>query len=92
MDLINAAKNGNFDLVFNILRSGGSTTICDKDNATPLYWSACHGHANVCEILIQAGSDVNTRVKWGSTALHAAADRGHKSCIEVLLDRYSVYN
>ena len=88
MDLISAAKNGHFDSVFNLLQSGYSTNVCDKDNATPLYWSACHGHSTICVILIQAGSDVNTRVKWGSTALHAAADRGHKPCIEVLLERY----
>lgn len=86
MDLISAAKNGNFESVFSLLQNGCSTELQDKDRATPLYWSACHGHTNICEILIQAGSDVNSRVTWGSTPLHAAADRGHKLAIEVLLE------
>lgn len=86
MDLISAAKTGIFETVFTLLQNGCSCDIRDKDYATPLYWSACQGHTNVCEILIQAGSDVNSRVTWGSTPLHAAADRGHKNVIEVLID------
>ncbi|XP_052781431.1 ankycorbin-like [Mya arenaria] len=86
MDLMSAAKNGNFDQVFNFLQSGHAPSVTDKDNATPLYWSACHGHSHVSEILIQAGSDVNSKVTWGSTPLHAAADRGHTNCVDVLLD------
>jgi ankyrin repeat protein len=87
MDLISAAKNGDFESVFSLLQNGCSTELQDKDKATPLYWSACHGHTNICETLIQAGSDVNTRVTWGSTPLHAAADRGHNSAIDVLIER-----
>jgi len=87
MDLLSAAKNGNFDLTFSLLQSGHAPSVTDKDQATPLYWAACHGHSHVCEILIQAGSDVNSKVTWGSTPLHAAADRGHISCVLILLDR-----
>lgn len=87
MDLISAAKNGDFESAFILLQNDCSTSIRDKDNATPLYWSACHGYTNICELLIQAGSDVNARVTWGSTPMHAAADRSHNSVIEVLIDR-----
>lgn len=86
MDLILAAKNGNFEWAFSLLQEGYTCDIRDKDNATPLYWSACHGHETLCGILIQAGCDVNARVKWGSTPLHAAADRGHINCVVILIE------
>ncbi|KAH3715660.1 ankycorbin-like [Dreissena polymorpha] len=85
MELITASKNGNFETAFNLLQAGVTPRVTDKDQATPLYWSACNGHNSLCEILIQAGSDVNKKVTWGSTPLHAAADRGHKDCVETLI-------
>lgn len=85
MELISAAKDGNFEVAFSLITSGADLNTRDKDRATPLYWSACRGNAPLCEVLIQAGCDVNARVKWGSTALHAAVDRGQFPCVEILV-------
>ena len=84
MELISAAKDGNFEEAFSLITAGTNLNARDKDKATPLYWSACRGNASLCEVLIQAGCDVNAQVKWGSTALHAAVDRGHFPCVEIL--------
>ena len=89
MELITAAKDGNFEVAFSLITSGADLNARDKDRATPLYWSACRGHASLCEILVQAGCDVNACVTWGSTALHAAADRCQLACVEILVSWYA---
>ena len=86
--LILASKNGNLDTVTSLLIGGYSVHLRDKDDATPLYWSACRGHAEVCQELLRHKSDVNAQVKWGSTALHAACDRNHMECVKLLIKRY----
>jgi len=84
-DLILASKSGNYQQVQVLLNSNYSVHIRDKENATPLYWSACFGHLKITDILISAGSDVNAQVVWGSTSLHAASDRGHIDCVKRLI-------
>lgn len=84
-ELIVASKNGYYNKVVELLRSGFSVKTRDRDNATALYWGACRGHAQICAELVRAGSDIDARVKWGSTALHAGADRGHVECVKLLI-------
>lgn len=86
-DLLEACKNGYYDKVVNLLKRNYTVHVRDSKQATPLYYSSCHGYYNICNILIENGSDVNARVQWGSTALHAAADRGHIDCVKLLIAR-----
>lgn len=87
-DLLEAAKNGYYTQVLRLLSTGeGEVNACDKDRATPLYWSASRGHLQICQALLHhPRCDVNAKVKWGSTALHAAADRGHAYCLKLLIE------
>ena len=47
--------------------------------------AAANGHADVVEILLQAGADPNARRISGAAALKFAAARGHRDVVEKLL-------
>lgn len=51
-----------------------------------LHWAADHGFAQILEILLSHGADVNLKdVESGQTALHYAISCGHGDCVQVLL-------
>jgi ankyrin repeat protein len=53
---------------------------------TPLHSAAMLGHADVCEILLKAGANVNAQTQpQGYAPLHSAAFAGHVDAIRVLL-------
>ena len=53
---------------------------------TPLHSAAMNGHAKVCEMLIEAGADINHQTQpQGYSPLHSAAYAGHVDAIWVLL-------
>lgn len=89
-DIITAAKNGDIQTVINCINYGVSVDTRDQDNATPLYWGCCRGHAKLSAELIKLNPDVNAKVTWGSTALHASCDRGHIACVTLLIQRYDL--
>ncbi|MCW5655293.1 ankyrin repeat domain-containing protein [Hydrogenophaga sp.] len=51
---------------------------------TALQEATLHGHANMVEVLIQAGADPRITDENGQTLLHYAASEGHGTVIEVL--------
>jgi hypothetical protein len=53
---------------------------------TPLQTAAGRGHAEIVQLLLEGGANVNAADKQGRTALHWAALRGHADCAKVLLD------
>ncbi len=53
---------------------------------TPLHSAAMLGHAAACEVLLEAGADVNAQTQpQGYAPLHSAAFAGHVEAIRVLL-------
>ncbi|KAJ3102538.1 hypothetical protein HDU96_009595 [Phlyctochytrium bullatum] len=54
---------------------------------TPLHAAAYHGHLPVCEVLLQAGAEVDGRDKGEMTPLMRAAYQGHFDVAQVLVER-----
>lgn len=52
---------------------------------TPLHTAASKGYADILDLLIKAGSDVNARNQLGQTALHQAARQRHIPLVKTLL-------
>ena len=50
---------------------------------TPLHIAAIHGHLNVVNLLLEAGSDTTLRNKAGSTAEELACDSIVKNAIQM---------
>lgn len=59
----------------------------DKDGWTPLHWVARSGRADVCRLLLDAGSMVDVVSNDGFTALYVALRNGKRDVAELLLER-----
>ena len=59
---------------------------------TPLHLATENGHTQTAEVLIQHGSDVNSRDDLERTPLHLAAQNGHQHIAEFLLQHGSQVN
>jgi ankyrin repeat protein len=83
-----AAGAGQLEAVNYLLSAdvGADPRAARVNNFTALHAAAMHGHAAVCEILLQAGAEVNVQTSPQRYApLHSAAFAGHMDAIHILL-------
>ena len=60
---------------------------------TPFHFAACHGHLDICKLIIVYLNNKNPRSNTGSTPLHFAARSGHFNiCIENTMEINTVDN
>ncbi len=59
--------------------------VNEVKNKTPLHFAAYNGHAEVLELLLKDGANVDERNANNSTPLHFAAQEGHVKAVELLL-------
>ena len=77
---------GDTEGVIAALAKGGRVTFRNTQGFTPLLVAAKNGHADVCGLLLEHGSNVNeVKPDTKHTALHLTASRGHKTSVEALL-------
>lgn len=88
MSLHLAAAAGQIEIVRFLLSppiSVNPNAVC-MNHFTALHSAAMNGHADVCDILLRSGAEVNIQtVPQGYTPLHSAAFAGHMDAIRVLL-------
>lgn len=59
----------------------------DSEGLGAIHWAADRGHANILDILLKNGANVNlVDQESGQTALHYAISCGHLECIKILLN------
>ena len=76
--LVFAAANGNARKVAELLSKGGRVDAREQ-GFTPLLAAAQRGHTEVCELLLDKGSDLEeSSLRAHYTALHYAAIGGHE--------------
>ena len=73
-DLLDSALLGNFDGVKKALKAGAVVDVRDFCQATPLFWAADKGFAEIVQFLIDAGADKNIADYKGRTALAIAKE------------------
>ena len=89
-DLIENSKKGDIEKV-NLLLDKTSVGVNDqdKDGMTPLIAAASRGersqNADVMDVLIEKGANVNKQNNQGETALYVASKNGQKLAVEILL-------
>jgi ankyrin repeat protein len=69
----------------------GTEVMCVAGDS-PLHWCAHAGHADVAELLILKGSDVNAKNACGWTPLHMAARFGHLDAVQTLIAKEADVN
>ena len=98
--LLEAAKNGETELVKLLIAAGADVNQADKDGETPLHNAAIFGHAECVKLLLAAGADVNAKGNakvnddndddtWNSytscTPLIVAVGNDHAECAKLLI-------
>ena len=81
-----AAKNGQVEVVRELLRSGADPSACDQDTESVLMWASAAGQTEVVRLILDAGADVNAITDLDGTALRWAAKHGHLETVKVLLE------
>lgn len=81
-----AAKYGHSMVIDNLMRKGVSLETRKVSTGETALFIACQeGNADVCQILLDHGAQVEAPNKNGKTALTAAAERGHERVVKLLL-------
>lgn len=65
--LMYLANEGDMDGIRELLDSGVDVNFRDIDGRTALHVAACQGFADVVELLLERGAQVDPEDRWGST-------------------------
>lgn len=85
--MVRAAFEGQRETVEHLLKSGVSAKIKTAEGMTVIIAAAWNGHADVVEVLLEHGADVEARLdSGGGTALHIAAFDGYVATVRVLIE------
>ena len=87
--LHHAARNGDFEIVEQLVSGGADVNATTDNSHFPLYCAAGHGHVEMTQYLIDNGADLQARLSDGKTVTewlkqYADHDRRLKSTLEVL--------
>lgn len=85
--LFEAAQSGDIQAVQHVLGCGALVNTFDTHGWAALHYSCAAGHGEVCETLLQWGSDVNATLPDFSTPLMLAAEEGQLPVARLLLER-----
>ncbi len=84
--LMEAAVEGNEEVVKFLLNRGADVNAKDKDGWTSLMGATVEGHLETAQLLLTAGADVNAQNDSGDTALNMAFGMGQFEIADVLLE------
>ena len=73
--LLYAARDGCYDCVEEMIRSGADVNVPTPEGVTPLMIALDNEHNEVAKLLLDQGADPNVWDWWGRTALYVAVDR-----------------
>lgn len=87
-----ATQNGDVDRVKELLQAGANADHESEQGLTPLHWSALNGRADLAEVLIEHGADINQRERYTGklTPMAMALLMGYDDVVELMAGRGGV--
>ena len=86
MSLLEAAENGNIEMVRQLLDDGVDVNIQNRNGDTALIKSSLKGHTDIIKLLLNHGADPNIKTAYGCNALIWASEKGHTDIVDLLLN------
>eukprot|EP00164_Ancoracysta_twista_P009047 GFYU01013266.1.p1 GENE.GFYU01013266.1~~GFYU01013266.1.p1 ORF type:complete len:275 (+),score=58.00 GFYU01013266.1:203-1027(+) len=84
---LHAAADRNYVPVIHILLScGGTPTVYDLKNSTPLHRAAATGSVQAAQLFIKHKAAIDAQDDDGNTPLHLAAEMGYDEVLKLILD------
>jgi hypothetical protein len=84
MELLEAVKSGNADMVKELIESGAEVNQQDKQGWTPLSWAAGKGYLAIVDLLLQRGADPLAVGRDLRTPQMIALAAGHAEVVKAL--------
>eukprot|EP01043_Picozoa_sp_COSAG02_P036293 COSAG02_NODE_2649_length_8330_cov_8.513605_1_plen_178_part_00 len=89
VDLFTAIKAGDVGRAGAVLDQGGVTLTddlsADGTGHTALHFAGQFGQAQLCELFLGRGAQIDLRTKDGRTPLFISSQEGHGACVQLLL-------
>ncbi len=86
-DVAEAARQGDLQRLRSLLAEGRDVNAALGDGMTALHWAAERGDAEMAELLLRAGAQLQSGTRIGAfTPLHVAARAGSTHVVDLLLD------
>ena len=86
LDLVMAAKAGDYARLESLIKSGSDVNYPEADGATALAWAVYNDKADAVDLLIKAGADVNAANDYGIAPLHLACTNQNARIVANLLE------
>jgi ankyrin repeat protein len=78
---------GDTDAVRGLLTNGADVNLAQGDGMTALHWAGEVGDAEMADVIIRAGANIEALTRMGDyTALHIAAEAGNGPVVKTLLE------
>ncbi len=86
--LLEAAENGDIAVCRKLIKLGTNVNVRDDSGFSPLVLAAMNHHADICDLLLNAGAELDTTIRTcqGITLLHHAASGGLLRLCRSLVD------
>ena len=85
--LADAAMKGDKDAIKTLLKQGADVGVAQGDGMTALHWAAERGDADMAQLLIVAGANVQAVTRIGLyTPLHLAAKSGSTDVVKAIIN------
>ena len=90
--LVQAAVNGNNDIVELLIEAGADVNVTRSDGDTALSGAVAIGDEQCVNLLIKAGADVNAGFSGGDSPLYMAVRSYNATCAQILLNAGATVN
>jgi ankyrin repeat protein len=85
-ELIDAAKEGNLNMIRHSINSGADPNKADESGMPAILYAAIQGNLEVFKLLLECESSIAVQGRDGSSALHLASYYGHREIVHHLLN------
>ncbi|MBX3179354.1 MAG: ankyrin repeat domain-containing protein [Candidatus Hydrogenedentes bacterium] len=87
-----ATREGDVARAKALIGSGAQVNAISEEGLTPLHWSALNGRADIAELLLEHGADINARERYTGklTPMAIALLMGYDDLVEIMAARGGV--